>query len=97
MIDNQNDLGVAMQRKRAGLLILGGLLVIMALLSAWLVSGRELVPGVSTRALGPCDVDWHAKRGTLVLACPRQDVTRLWPLPMIHLWFEDGDPRYGTA
>ena len=46
-------------------------LTVAILVSAWLASGHELVPGVSTRALGPCDVDWHAKRGMLVLACPR--------------------------
>ena len=44
---------------------------------------------------GPCDVDWYAKRGALVLACPRQDMTRLWPLPMVHPWFDDGDPVMG--
>jgi hypothetical protein len=26
---------------------------------------------------------------TLVLACPRMDMFRLWPLPNQHHWFED--------
>jgi len=69
--------------------LLIGCVVVAVLILAWLASGRELVPGVTERPLGACVVDWHAKRGALVLACPRQDMTRLWPLPMMPPWFED--------
>lgn len=71
--------------------------IVAALVLAWLASGRDLVPGVTTRALGPCAVDWHAQYGALVLACPRHEKTRLWPLPMIYPWFEHGDPRERAA
>jgi len=77
--------------------LLIGCVVVAALILAWLASGREFVPGVTERPLGTCVVDWHTKRGALVLACPRQDMTRLWLLPTVHPWFEDGDPRYSAA
>jgi hypothetical protein len=32
---------------------------------------------------------------TLVLACPRLDYFRLWPLPFQHPWFED--PWYDNS
>jgi hypothetical protein len=43
----------------------------------WLAPGREIVPGEITRPCGPCVVDWHSKRGVLVLACPRHDLIKL--------------------
>jgi len=70
-----------------------GAVILVALVLAWPASGHELAPGIITRPVGACVVDWHTKRGAPVLACPRQDMTRLWPLPMIHPRFGDGDPR----
>jgi hypothetical protein len=26
---------------------------------------------------------------TMVLSCPRMDMIRLWPFPVVHPWFED--------
>ena len=56
-----------------------------------------LESGSLDEVTGSGAIDWHARYGALVLACPRQDMTRLWPLPMMHPWFEDGDPRYSAA
>ena len=78
--------------------VIGAVIVAtLALGLLWLAAGHKFVPGVTARVLGPCSVAWHAKRGALVLACPRQDMTRLWPLPKIHPWFEDDDPRERAA
>jgi hypothetical protein len=56
----------------------------------WLLfQGREIVPGVTTRPLGPCCLDWFDDRGALVLSCPRTDMIRVWPLPVAYPWFEE--------
>ena len=56
----------------------------------WLLfQARETVPGVTSRPLEPCSVDWFSERPALVLVCPRTDMIRLWPLPVKHPWFEE--------
>ncbi len=67
------------------------LVVILALIPLhWLLfQGQEVVPGVITRPLGPCDVDWFENRGgVLVLGCPHMDMLKLWPLPVEQPWWE---------
>jgi len=45
---------------------------------------------VISRPLGPCDVDWFEnKGGVLILACPRMDRLKLWPLPVEQPWWEN--------
>jgi hypothetical protein len=59
----------------------------------WLLfQATEAVPGVTSRPLGPCYLDWFSERPALVLACPRTDMIRLWPLPVEHQWFEEPWP-----
>lgn len=56
----------------------------------WLLfQWREIVPGVIVRPLGPCDVQYHAEWHATVLACPRTDLIKLWPLPIDQPWYED--------
>ncbi len=53
------------------------------LMLGFVYHGAEKVPGVITRPLGPCDVDWFYSRGGLVvLSCPHVDGIKLWPLPI---------------
>ncbi len=54
----------------------------------WLLfQGQEVVPGVITHPLGPCDVDWFENRGgVLVLGCPHMDMLKQWPLPVEQPW-----------
>jgi hypothetical protein len=35
---------------------------------------KETVPGVTSRALGPCCLDWFSERPALALACPWTDM-----------------------
>ena len=53
------------------------------------MTGRERVPGVVTHAIGPRNVDWYGERPALVVACPGQDMIRVWPLPVEQPWFGD--------
>jgi hypothetical protein len=55
-------------------------------------SGYELLPRVVTHTLGPCDLDWHSERPALVLACPGQDLIKVWPLPPASPWWEEEPP-----
>ena len=81
------------QDKRNLFIVLGLVIVAALALTLWLASGRELVPSVVTRPVGPCAADWYSNYGALVLACPRQDLIRLWPWPIRQPWFEHGDPH----
>jgi hypothetical protein len=40
-----------------------------------------------------CEVDVFSKAlqpfVTVVVACPRRDMIRIWPLPVVDPWFED--------
>ena len=87
------------KRKTAACALVIGMATVAALTLGllWLASGREIVPGVITRPCRPCAVDWYSNYGVLVLACPRQDLIRLRPLPVIQPWFEHGDPRERVA
>jgi hypothetical protein len=58
-------------------------------MTVWYQTGRERVPGVVTHAIGPCDVDWYGERRVLVVACPGQDLIRVWPLPVEQPRFSD--------
>ncbi len=52
------------------------------------------------RTSGPCDLDWHGERLALAVACPGQDLIRVWPLPVEQPWWEDdvqADPDVYTA
>jgi hypothetical protein len=73
------------------------LIALLAVLLHWLLfQGQESVPGVITRPLGPCVVDWFEnKGGVLVLGCPHMDMLKLWPLPMEQPWWEDLPVRPG--
>ncbi len=64
-------------------------LVVALFVAAWQALGYELAPGVIVHDLGPCALDWHRARPALVLACPRQDMLRVWPLPVVQPWSED--------
>ncbi len=75
------------------------LVVILALIPLhWLLfQGQEVVPGVITRPLGPCDVDWFENRGgVLVLGCPHLDMLKLGPLPVEQPWWEHS-PYYESV
>ncbi len=55
---------------------------------------RDIVSGATSIELaGSCKLILFDTRlqpiTTLVLACPRTDLIRLWPLPMQQPWFED--------
>ena len=81
----------APRRPRARRLWALALLVILTLVPLhWLLfQGQEVVPGVITRPLGPCDVDWFENRGgVLVLGCPHMDMLKLWLLPVQQPWWE---------
>jgi len=45
-------------------------LVVLFAMTVWYQTGRQRVPGVVTRAIGPCDVDWFGEQSALVVACP---------------------------
>ena len=64
-------------------------LVLLFGLTIWYQTGRERVPGVFTHQIGPCDVAWFGERSVLVVACPGQDLIRVWPLPVEQPWWED--------
>jgi hypothetical protein len=46
--------------------------------------------------LGRCDVDWHADRGIVAVACLGSDIIKVWPLPVEQPWWEEPlDPHRG--
>jgi len=46
--------------------------------------------------VGPCDVEWFERRGdAIILAYPRTDLIRIWPLPVEQPWWEDSP--YGES
>ena len=57
-------------------------LVLLFAMTVWYQTGRERVPGVVTHSIGLCDVDWFGEQSELVVACPGQDLIRVWPLPV---------------
>ncbi len=65
------------------------ILMVAIFVLAWQALGYELVPGAIVHDIGPCALDWHRARPALVLACPGQDMLRVWPLPVMSPWFED--------
>ncbi len=50
----------------------------------------------TTKLVGNCELDIYNPPAelskTVVLACPRMDMIRLWPWPIIHPWFEKDNP-----
>jgi hypothetical protein len=73
-------------------------LLLLAVALHWLFSQpREIVPGVTSRPLGPCSLDWFSERHVLVLSCRRTDMIRFWPLPVKHPWFEEAWPLRDLA
>jgi hypothetical protein len=72
--------------------------LVFAVTLHWLfLQPREIVPGVTSRPLGPCSLDWFSGRPALVLSCPRTDMIRFWPLPVKHPWFEEAWPLMDLA
>jgi len=52
------------------------------------------IDGVTVITLNArCQIEYYDNTlqpiNTLVLSCPRMDMIRLWPLPVVHPWFED--------
>ena len=71
--------------------------VIILTLGVGLLASRihEIVPGAITIELtGRCALIHFDSTlqpvNTLVLACPKMDMIKLWPLPIEQPWFEDG-------
>ena len=56
--------------------------VVLLLVTAWLATGYEIVPGVVAHDLGPCALDRFSEQGVLVLASVGQDMIKVWPLPV---------------
>ena len=75
------------------LFALANVIIVVALfVITWQALGYELIPGVIVHDIGPCALDWHRTRPALVLACPGQDMVRVWTVPVMSPWFEDEDP-----
>jgi hypothetical protein len=71
---------------------------LLAVTLHWLLfQAGGTVPGVTSHPLGPCCLDWFSERPALVLACPRTDMIRLWPMPVEHPWFEEAWPLMDLA
>jgi hypothetical protein len=65
-------------------------ILVLVVLHWLLFQGDEIVPGVMARPVGPCDVEWFERwGGAIILACPRTDLIKLWPLPVQQPWYED--------
>jgi hypothetical protein len=43
----------------------------------------------SLASTGRCDVDWHADRGIVAVACAGYDMIKVWPLPVEQRRCED--------
>lgn len=69
--------------------LLNVVFVVLLVFLVWNWTGYELTPGVVTHTIGACDLDWHSKRPALVLACPGQDLIKVWPLPVDQPWGEE--------
>ena len=74
---------------------LSRLMMAAMLLSLVLLQGRWLTPNVYTLPLGRCDVDWHAERGVVAVACAGRDMIRVWPLPVERPWSDDDEAAPG--
>jgi hypothetical protein len=70
------------------------LIIFLFIGTVLIVSGsHESIPGATDIPLiARCKLIYFDTRlqpvNTLVLACPRMDYFRLWPLPFQHPWFE---------
>lgn len=53
--------------------------LLLLLLLLWLAQGRELAPHVLTWPAGRCEVLLFRAQRTVVVACPGQDLRRVWP------------------
>lgn len=69
--------------------VANAILIVALFVIAWQAMGYEIVPGVVVHDIGPCALDWHREQSALVLACPGQDMLRVWPLPVVAPWWED--------
>lgn len=58
-----------------------------------ILNSIEMLSATDIPLIARCELIYIDTRlqpvNTLVLACPRMDMFRLWPLPMQHPWFED--------
>lgn len=78
------------------------LIILLGLILAGLIALRtyQRIPGVvAVRLLAGCEVEIYDSSvqpvSTIVLACPRVDSIRLWPLPVLQPWYEDPLPEEG--
>jgi hypothetical protein len=79
------------KRRTCRTLALIVLAILILIFLHWLLfQGNEIVPHVIVRPLWRCDVIWYGNwGGALVLACPRMDMLKFWPLPVQQPWYED--------
>ncbi len=67
----------------------------LAILGVSLVSVRQPVPGIYTLLAGRCAIDVFSPKvqsqWTIAIACKGVDYIRVWPLPVVKPWFEDGE------
>ena len=81
--------------RRKGVLFLIFAVIILTLGVGLLASRiHEVIPGAITIELaGSCTLTHFDTTlqpvNTLVLACPKMDMIKLWPLPIEQPWFED--------
>jgi hypothetical protein len=75
--------------------------LIIALVSLMIVLNmKEISPGVTTiQLVGNCEIEIYSgsvqRVFTAVFACPRTDMIRFWPLPVVQPWFEKSDNTPG--
>ena len=80
---------------RRVVIFLATLFLMLSLATIFLVSRiHESIPGANDIPhIVRCELIYFDTRlqpvNTLVLACPRTDYIRLWPLPIKRPWFED--------
>jgi hypothetical protein len=49
----------------------------------------------TAKLVAGCEMDFVTSVGAVALACPGVDYMRVWPLPVVHPWFEKPDPIDG--
>jgi len=72
------------------------LLALLVALLIWIALRSPPVGNVVALPLGTRGLWTYTDRQVIVVACPRHDLIRIWPLPVISPWFEDPfDPLIG--
>jgi hypothetical protein len=82
--------------RRGAFIFLAGIIVVLLLVgySLLFLRASEIVPGaISYMLVGRYELIHYDERlqpfPTFILTCPRMDMIRIWPLPVIQLWDED--------